>query len=161
MSFFSRLFKRKRKDPVVQTDTKQAKVFELAKKELGTVEWPKGDNPTVLKYFDDSGNSWVNDDETAWCAAFVGAILARKGVQPTGKLNARSYTNWGKPKTLSKAVPGDVVVLWRESPDSWKGHVAFFVRRVGNRVELLGGNQSNSVNISSYPVSRVLSVSGY
>ena len=60
--------------------------YDLAKAEVGTVEWANGNNPKVVAYFKDSGNPGVMDDETAWCAAFVGAMLKRAGIKGTGKL---------------------------------------------------------------------------
>ena len=50
--------------------------YDLAQEEIGTVEWAKGNNPKVLAYFKDAGHPEVSTDETAWCAAFVGAMLA-------------------------------------------------------------------------------------
>ena len=131
--------------------------YELAQKEIGTVEWAKGDNPKVVAYFKDSGNAGVTDDETAWCAAFVGAMLARSGVKPTGKLNARSYLDWGIPVDRKDAKPGDVVVFKRGN-SSWQGHVAFFVKDKGALIEVLGGNQSNAVNVKGYQASKLLGI---
>jgi len=129
--------------------------YELAKAEIGIKEIPgPGHNPKVVTYFSEVGHAWVQDDETAWCAAFVGAMLKRAGLPQTGKLNARSYLDWGKPTDTPQ--PGDVVILWRGSPDSWKGHVGFFAGFDGPDVKILGGNQSNQVNIQSYDSNRVL-----
>jgi len=47
-------------------------------------------------------------------------------------------------------------VLWRDDPQSWKGHVAFFVREDGDDVVLLGGNQLESVREHRYPRANVL-----
>jgi len=115
-------------------------------------------NPQIVQWFADVGHSWVQDDETAWCAAFVGAMLIKAGLPSTKALNARSYMTWGKEVSLEDAEPGDVVVLWREDPSSWKGHVAFFHSKNGGKVSLLGGNQNNAVNVLVYAASRVLSV---
>jgi uncharacterized protein (TIGR02594 family) len=125
--------------------------------EIGTYEWAEGSNPRVDAYFDDVGYPSMTD-ETAWCAAFVGAMLKRCGLPHTGKLTARSYLDWGKPVDLSKAEPGDIVVLWRGSPTSWQGHVGFFDRQADGNVYLLGGNQRDMVNVSGYSIDRVLSV---
>ena len=134
------------------------KVYSAAREDLGTWEWKEGHNPKVLKYFADVGHDWVKDDETAWCAAFVGAKLKAVGLPHTGKLNARSYLDWGQSVEIGAAEPGDVVVLWREDPDSWKGHVAFFVRYEGDKVILLGGNQANQVNETAYDADKILGV---
>ena len=131
--------------------------YEMAKAEVGTVEWAKGDNPKVVAYFKDSGNPGVMDDETAWCAAFVGAMLRRAGVKSTGALNARSYLDWGTPVDRKNALPGDVVIFKRGS-SSWQGHVAFFVKDRGALIDVLGGNQSNAVNIKGYHSAALLGI---
>ncbi len=116
-------------------------------------------NPEVLDFFKKTGNKWVTDDDTAWCAAFVGSCLDTAGILSTNALNARSYLNWGKATITPKV--GDLVVFWRISPTSSYGHVSFFVRKVGNIVYCLGGNQGDQVNITGYPVSQVLSYRTY
>lgn len=133
------------------------KAYELAKAEIGTVEWKNGDNPTVVAYFADSGNAGVKNDETAWCAAFVGAMLRRAGMKSTGALNARSYLDWGTPVDRKDAQPGDVVVFKRGN-SSWQGHVAFFVKDRGKLIDVLGGNQSNAVNIKGYSADALLGI---
>ena len=136
------------------------RAYELAKKDLGTWEWGDGHNPKVVQYFKDVGHGWVKDDETAWCAAFVGAMLKRAGMPHTGKLNARSYKDWGDPIDIEHAEPGDIVVFWRESPSSWMGHVGFYEDHDDNNVMVLGGNQANQVNVTPYPRDRLLAVRG-
>ena len=131
--------------------------YEMAKAEVGTVEWANGNNPKVVAYFKDSGNPGVMDDETAWCAAFVGAMLKRAGIKGTGKLNARSYLDWGTPVARNDAQPGDVVIFKRGN-SSWQGHVAFFVKDRGALIDVLGGNQSNAVNIKGYHSAALLGI---
>lgn len=131
--------------------------YELAKAEIGTVEWTDGNNPKVVAYFKDSGNPGVKDDETAWCAAFVGAMLRRAGMKSTGALNARSYLDWGTPVDRKDAQPGDVVIFKRGN-SSWQGHVAFFVKDRGALLDVLGGNQSNAVNIKGYSAKGLLGI---
>ena len=138
---------------------KQKTAYALASEEVGMQEI-KGPmhNPEIVQMFADVGHDWVKDDETAWCAAFVGAMLERAGLPSTRKLNARSYNDWGQSVALEDAQPGDVVTFWRNDPSSWTGHVGFFVRDSGVFIEVLGGNQSNSVNVARYPKSRLLHV---
>lgn len=134
------------------------KAYDLAREEIGTFEWKDGHNPRVLAYFRDAGHAWVKDDETAWCAAFVGAMLHRAGLKGTGKLTARSYLDWGEPVALDEARPGDIVVFSRGNPNGWQGHVAFLTQGHEKTLEVLGGNQSNQVCIAEYPVSRLLGI---
>ena len=132
-----------------------AKWMPIAQSYQGTKEI-KGakHNPKIVEFFEQVGHGWVKDDETAWCAAFVGAMLAEAGYKGTGSLAARSYLNWGK--KVDKPEYGDVVVFWRGSKNSWQGHVAFYVKETANYVYVLGGNQSNEVNVTKYPKSKVL-----
>jgi uncharacterized protein (TIGR02594 family) len=134
-------------------------IFETAGQYLGLEEWPGAKhNPQVVGFFADVGHSWVKDDETAWCAAFVGSVLAQVGLPHSGKLNARSYMEWGEGVSTASSRAGDVVVFWRGSPSSWQGHVAFLVRFEDDRVIVRGGNQGNKVTDASYPLSRMLGV---
>ena len=94
---------------------------------LGLKEWPGAKhNPAVVALFVKAGHPEIKDDETPWCAAFVGAVLAEAGVKGTGALNARSYMKWGDPVDIADARDGDVVVFWRGTRDGWQGHVGFF-----------------------------------
>lgn len=129
---------------------------------LGVEEIPGArHNAEIMAMFSVSGHAWVQDDETPWCAAFVNMVLAQLGIPHTGKLTARSYLEWGIPVPLAQAQPGDIVVLWRGSPDAATGHVAMLVRRDGDRVLLRGGNQGNAVTDAWYPVARILGVRRY
>ncbi len=115
----------------------------------------KKDNPEVLKYFDEIGYEGSKlKDETSWCSAFVNWVCKKSNLPYSGKLTARSWLKVGRKVEMPKL--GDVVVFWRESPESWKGHVGFFIRETDNLVYVLGGNQSNQVKISAYPKYRLL-----
>jgi len=132
-------------------------ILEAAGGHLGTDEWPGArHNPAIQSMFAASGHNPNEPDETPWCAAFVGAVLAELGLPHTGRLNARSYLDWGVPVSIRDVKPGDICVLWRGSPDGWQGHVAFVVRFDRDQVILRGGNQGNSVSDAPYSLSRVL-----
>jgi len=45
------------------------------------------------------------------------------------------------------------VVFWRVSRRDWRGHVGFFVRREGDKIITLGGNQNDQVSEKPYPIS--------
>jgi len=113
------------------------------------------DNPKILEMFRISGHPEVKDDETPWCAAFVGACLRLAGYRSSGSLGARSYQRFGA-DLGSKPQRGCIVVFWRGDPNAATGHVAFFDREEGDRVFVLGGNQGDTVSIDPYPKSRVL-----
>lgn len=113
------------------------------------------DHPQIINYFTSMGfNKTKFKDETAWCSAFANWVAKQAGYEYTNKLTARSWLTVGQ--STEKPQTGDVVVLWRESPNSWKGHVGFLVKQSKRYVYLLGGNQGNSVSIKAYPKNRVL-----
>ena len=131
------------------------KILEMAGGYVGETEIAGAKhNPKILAMYKKSGAAWVEDDETPWCAAFVGAVLKDAGIKGTMKLNARSYLDWGEEVTKPEA--GDVVIFWRGKKDGWQGHVAFFVRFDGDKIVVLGGNQGDAVSIKSYAGSRWL-----
>ena len=133
-------------------------LLKIAFNELGTEEFA-GDkhNPEVLKYAKDTKIAGVTTDEIAWCSTFVNWVAWKAGLQISGKANARSWLNVGTKVSIPE--PGDVVVYWRDSPQSWKGHVGFFLgfSLDKKRVYTLGGNQGNRVSVSAYRIENVLS----
>lgn len=132
-------------------------LYGIAEANLGVKEFPGAKhNPAVLRMFADVGHGWVEDDETPWCAAFVGSVLGQAGYQGTGSLAARSYLEWGEEVAEADVIQGDVVILWRGSPSSWQGHVGFVHEVQADTVLILGGNQGNQVSIQAYPKSKVL-----
>ncbi len=133
-------------------------LLKIAFNELGTEEIAGDEhNPEVLKYAKDTKINGITNDEIAWCSTFVNWVAWKSGLQYSGKPNARSWLNVGT-KVISPE-PGDVVVFWRESPESWKGHVGIFLGLSPDRkrVYCLGGNQGNRVSVSAYRLNTVLS----
>ncbi len=112
-------------------------------------------NPRIKEYLRSTKlpETYVVDD-TPWCSAFINWCMVQSGFKGTGLANARSWLAWGK--RLTVPTMGAVAVLWRESPASAKGHVAFFIRRDGAHMWLLSGNQQNKVCIDRYPTSQLL-----
>lgn len=92
----------------------------------------------------------IKDDETPWCAAFVGACLERVGITSTRFESARSYLQWGE--QLAKPVLGCIVVFARDGG----GHVGFVVgQSPSGNLLVLGGNQGDEVNVREFPLTRV------
>jgi len=112
-------------------------------------------NPEILKFFDDLGYDYVNDDSTtAWCSASLSYYAKKHGYEYHKGLDARGWLKM--PVKVLKPKLGDVVVFWRESPSSWKGHVGLFIAQDLNIIYVLGGNQNNSLSIAAYPRDQVL-----
>jgi len=114
-------------------------------------------NQRIIKYAHDSKFTWISDDETAWCSTFMNWVALQAGLQNSKSASARSWLNVGF--EIQNPEPGDVVVFWRESINSRFGHVGIYLgySKDQSRIYVLGGNQGDSVSISAYPASRLLS----
>jgi len=130
-------------------------LFLEASKYYGLKEIPgEQNNPFILGWFQDIGYSWVQSESTAWCSCFINWLAWRLGLERSGKLDARSWLKVGK-EVLNPEL-GHLVILWRESISSWKGHVGLFNGQDEDFIYILGGNQSNMVKTSAYPQERLL-----
>ncbi len=132
--------------------------YEMAKTYLGTKEIPgKKHNGLIVSWLQRLMPT-ADADEISWCSAFVNEMALATGYEQSKSLTARSWLKCGDPIKPGDAQPGDVVIFWRESPTSWKGHVAFFVGYEGSKIKVLGGNQSDAVTIANYPRSQLLGI---
>lgn len=110
-------------------------------------------NPRIVLYHSTTSGG-AEPDAVAWCSSFVNYCIEKAGLTGTNSKWARSWhdNDWGKDITNDPR-PGDIVVWRRQSATEDGGHVAFFVEKIGNDViRVLGGNQSNRVRVSDYPV---------
>ncbi len=112
-------------------------------------------NMTIVKYSQDIGLSWINDDETPWCAIFVNWCLFKAKLPFLKSASARDCLKLGI--EVNDPKPGDIVVFWRESKEGTKGHVGIFLGfDIASNIFCLGGNQGNQVSISTYRIDTVL-----
>jgi uncharacterized protein (TIGR02594 family) len=116
----------------------------------------KESNPEIIKMGKELGFDIADDSTTAWCSLTINYVAKKCGYERTNKLDARSWLQM--PIRVLKPSVGDVVVLWRESPESWKGHVGLYIRMDEKNIWLLSGNQNNEINISPYPRERLLGI---
>jgi uncharacterized protein (TIGR02594 family) len=127
----------------------QPRWLDIAWTELGVAEVAGADdNPRIVQYYADAGFPDIAHDEVAWCAAFVGACLARSGYTHARSLRARSYLDWGT--TLSEPRLGAIAVFPRGG-DPALGHVGFVIGVSSGAIALLSGNQSNAVRATLHP----------
>lgn len=104
----------------------------------------------VLQMWRDIKRGGIKDDETPWCAAFVGAVLERSGIRSSRFESAKSYATWGEP--LDSPAVGAVAVFTRQGG----GHVGFVVGAdQAGRLLILGGNQGDEVNVRAFDRARV------
>lgn len=108
-------------------------------------------NPRIVAYHDTTSLR-ATTDEVPWCASFVGWCLERAGLDHPRSARARDYAEWGVP--LERPVLGAVVVLTRPGG----GHVGFYLGQRDGQWLILGGNQSNRVNVAPYAPGRMVAV---
>lgn len=132
-------------------------LLNIAMAEVGVEEIPGPEsNPKILQYAKESGILNYTSDEMAWCSVFINWAAHKAGLERTNSPAARSWLRVGIPVTDPE--PGDLVIFWRESRDSWKGHVGIFTGYSNNnsRIYCLGGNQGDEVSITAKPFDRIL-----
>ena len=121
--------------------------IEYAQKQIGTreIKGPKHES-RIVSWWKSIRRGGIKDDETPWCAAFVGACFENSGVVSSRFESAKSYLSWGRP--LGMPTYGCVVVFTRQGG----GHVGFVVGRdQSGNLMVLGGNQGDAVNIKPFP----------
>lgn len=106
-------------------------------------------NQRVIEYHSTTGR--FSDDETPWCASFVNWVLQQAGQAGTGSAAAMSFQSYGT--QLDRPAYGSIAVI---SYGGGRGHVAFVVGKQGDRLLLLGGNQSNAVNVKAFGTSQIV-----
>lgn len=113
-----------------------------------------GDNPVIVEFFAKAKNPQIKNDETAWCSAFVNAMMFEAGWQGTWNLMAKSWLKWKYGDVVTVPRYGDIAIFDRTSDPAF-GHVAFFERWDDKYVYVLGGNQGDTVKSSPYLRSRL------
>jgi len=139
--------------------------FDLAQRFTGIEEIGGSvDNPQIMAMLK-LDNAWPSGDEVPWCSGFANYICWLARLPRSKDLRARSWLNIGRGIPLEAAEAGDIVVIKRGKGDqpgpevtTAPGHVGFYAGRTDGLIEILGGNQSDTVKISRYPVSRLLGV---
>lgn len=121
---------------IIVTTTAQADIVNIAKNEIGNGELG-GNNKGkhVQKY-----NKGL---EAAWCAGFVSWVLATDGYRSlTYSRSAKAIYNEAKKKNMTVTNPkrGDLIVFWRESPKSWKGHIGIVEKVSNGKIYTIEGN---------------------
>lgn len=93
----------------------------------------------------------ATSDEVPWCSSFVNWVMKQAKYPYTKSAAARSWRDWGVECSLHE---GAIVVFRRKGGH----HVGFCVGQTSTMIRVLGGNQSNEVNIRNYRKTDLLSV---
>jgi uncharacterized protein (TIGR02594 family) len=104
--------------------------------------WAKAIGGWVASYFD--------DDDIPWCGLFmahcIGATLPEEPL-PSNPLGALNWSTFG---IACEPQPGAILTFSRDGG----GHVGFYVSEDDTYFHVLGGNQSNKVNVTKVAKSR-------
>jgi uncharacterized protein (TIGR02594 family) len=128
--------------------------IQLAESLLGTNEYPgSSNNPKIIAWAKELGTAsnsvkWVANfytkDEIPWCGLFVGYVMHKCDYDdqlPDNPLGALEWLNFG---VKTKPRYGAVMCFRRNGG----GHVGFYVSEDDEYYHILGGNQSDSVNVT-------------
>ncbi len=110
--------------------------------EVFNSRWKKVANPLIILFFHQIGykETQLPGDCTPWCAATVAWCLRRAGLSiPRNPASALSYLAYGNKVTDPR--PGDLC-LFSGVSDASNGHIGLYVSRVGEKLRVLGGNQT-------------------
>ena len=127
--------------------------FALNEQGVEEIDGPKA-NPRILEYFK-SAKFWGMDDSTAknaWCGCFVAWVMDKAGYDiATEAFRAKEWMNrWPAGRRIEKPIYGAVAVMVRKGG----GHVGFVMGSIPGKPHLLailGGNQSDEVNVTAFP----------
>lgn len=145
----------------------EVSAFDIAQRFVGTKEIPGlVSNPMILSMLRLDAE-WPTGDEVAWCSAFVNFVAHLLRLPRSKSLLARSWLGVGLVLAdVGHAEVGfDVIILRRgegqqPGPENLTapGHVGFYAGVGSGNVMLLGGNQGDGVNVSAFPLSRILGI---
>lgn len=142
--------------------------YEVGARFIGEAEIAGDQDNPLIEHMVQMDSPWFEGDEIPWCSGFVNFVARVLGLERSRSLRARSWLLVGEEvRGFANARKGfDVVVLKRgRGPQPGRnvidapGHVGLFshVDEQG-MVHLLGGNQSDAINVSAYPIEDVLDI---
>ena len=102
-------------------------------------------NNAIINYAVQVGIPWVDNVQTPWCSIFLNWCAQQASLRGSGKANIRSWLLAGWPTFNPE--PGDVVVCWKDHPESDSGYVGGFMgfSKNGSGIYCVGGNEDGSV----------------
>lgn len=136
-----------------------ARLLEIAKAQIGVLEFKgAGSNPNIVEMWRVGrvAGPPVNDDDVAWCSAFLCACVETAGIKSTRSGLAKSWIKWGQP--LNRPRVGGICVLNRANDPAgrdWRGHVGIIAAVAETTIRLLSGNANNSVCVAEFARERI------
>jgi uncharacterized protein (TIGR02594 family) len=136
------------------------RIYDAARRYLGIQETPGPQSTASIRQWITAAADWLDTDDskTAWCGCFRGALGVETATGlPKEHYRAASWATWGKPVEIGRPdlwQRGDTIVMTRPGGN----HVCLLDRVSGDYAYCLGGNQSDAVTISRFPLSRITAV---
>ena len=93
---------------------------------------------------------WASDDSTlSWCSILLDHVAKTHNIERPHSPAAVDWKKVGSEIDPDEMEMGDVLVFYRDQEKNWQGHVGVFISHSerDGYIWLLGGNQSNQVNI--------------
>lgn len=113
----------------------------------------KGSNPAILKWAAALG-SWVksyySDDDIPWCGLFIAHVIGVTLPNEPLPSNPLGALNWSSFGIACQPTTGAILTFKRTGG----GHVGLYVGEDATAFHVLGGNQSNQVNVTRIARSR-------
>jgi len=126
-----------------------------AESHFGIKEIPGSKSNKIIMEWAERLGGWVEDyydnDDIPWCGLFVAECMRENDIPITIKnpLSAKAWSKFGIP---CQPKFGAIMVFTR----SGGGHVGFYVSEDDDTFHILGGNQSNQVNVTKVSKGRFL-----
>lgn len=137
--------------------------LQLARDKIGQHEVAgRAANPFVLECFSHTslaGSPLALSDETPWCSAFLCWCMEQSGIPSTRSAAAASWRNWGLQVARPYLLGAVILLEHTPGPDAATGsasgnHVGLYEAMDATHIKLLGGNQSDSVKLSAFPLAQ-------
>lgn len=141
-------------------------LFAVAQRFIGIKETSGATSTPLVLAMLRLDTSWVQDDQTPWCSAFLNFVCFILGAARSRSLAARSWLLVGTSIPLTDArVGNDVVILSRGTGTqpgaevlAAPGHVGLYAGHDATHVVVLGGNQGDAVTLARFPKARILGI---
>lgn len=124
-----------------------------ARQYIGTTEIKGPKHNSIIVNWRKKLKSWMLDDDNPWCGDFVAHCLQENGLPyPKNYFRALEWKDYGALLRNDRLAPGAILVFQRPGG----GHVGFYVGEDATHYHVLGGNQSNQVNIMRLEKNRLV-----